>query len=976
MRRLATLFCLGVLSLAAGGCSNSGQTNTTSDAGDTGSQTDGRQQGDSGQELLFPDQTAEADSQPRFDSWDQTAPDTDSDQYDTWIPPHPLPCKVDSDCAGGPCIWHMGQRMCSVTCIEECPKGFICELYLPPPDTQYACFSLLASLCQPCLASKDCPGGGDRCLVYPEGNGTFCGGSCSDSSQCPAGFECVSIVTTEGDSTLQCVDVDGECECSDWAVENSLVTSCFVQNETGACPGTRSCTVEGFSQCDARNPQQEICFNQIDDDCNGLVDDPDLCVSCDCGDGKCQFQCGEYFDPSFQSDVYLNCAIDCAVCGNGHCDPGESFLTCPQDCCGVCGDGACRTGVCAESAATCAQDCPGGCGNGTCEPPEDAVECPQDCPRESCGNLTCEPGETPETCPGDCVPNCGDCICQPSESAGTCPTDCGYCGDGFCLKLCPHMYAAEDIATCFQDCCQPNCVNRECGSDGCGALCGACNQGFVCSDLGKCVCVPQCSGKECGPDGCGGICGNCSLGTKCDFGQCMTGCDVDGDCPAQYECLSGYCALDLVDDMGLLPPLQVVTIPGQTSPALLCHLLEPGVTDLPGSNAGLSVQFGYSTLGWDPRQHPEVWTWLTAAFDQDAEAFDTYQWSGSLASPGTYFFTFRATLDGNGFQFADSDGLGNGFDPALMGLWTVTPPPAIVSASPGSATVMGGDQILLTGTGFHPDLVLKVDGAVVVPESVTTTQVLFKAPSHAAGKAAVTVTNPDTQSATLQNAFTYVLRFTPTLDGSIGEWSDLLKIGTNSIVSGWDASKNKLSNLYAAYDSGYLYVAVEGYSESMNYILCYIDMDFGASSGVKQMVWLSDNDGNGDLDDAFSNVLEVSVPGYGADWGFGTRGMASFAQGSDLSGSTYVGWRAMGTPYNLPWFQGTVKSGSGAVEAAVPLATVLPQGIGNGTQVALFCKLTDRYGDLVGISNQTLPEFYEAGNVKKIGVAAEFQILP
>lgn len=934
--------------------------------------------------VLFPDSGLDSDAE-RADKWlsDQT-PGTDGncgdlcieDDQDTLdISGFGQLCQTNDDCAGNLCLWHMGDMRCSMYCMEECPVTFTCTKYNQYPDVTFICASDYPSLCLPCLASKDCPNPADRCLTYSNGQGSFCGAECGPQRACPEGYECKDAVTTEGDTVVQCVYSKGPiCPCTSWATSHSLVTSCAVSNQSGTCVGTKSCGPSGWSECQAQNPQLELCFNQLDDDCNGQVDDPTLCNACDCGDGVCEYQCAESFDPGSGLDALLNCAVDCAVCGSGFCDPGESVSSCPQDCCGSCGDGVCAPALCGESADSCPNDCsPNLCGNGTCVPPENALNCPSDCPRGACGNATCEPGESSVTCAADCPASCGDCICQPSEQAGTCPLDCGFCGDGYCLSACPAMYAPENLASCFSDCCQPSCAAKECGTNGCGGSCGTCPQGSVCSDQGSCVCVPQCQGKECGGDGCGGECGQCSPGTKCDFGLCMTGCDFDSDCPLSYECSDGFCAIDLVDDARLVEPTQIVTIPGQASPSLSVSLLEAGITEGNGAGGIPKVQFGLSSTGWDPRLYPDQWVYITATYSSDQGGHDIYSISHTINIPGQYYFTFRASLDGNSFQYADKDGSLNGFDPASIGLWSVTPPPGLLSVSPDTASVLGGQTLLLTGMNFQPGLTLSLGGTAVAPTTVTSTTVMFAAPQHESGTVSIEVINPDGQDASLPSAVTFVNRFTPMVDGSNSEWNALLQVGTNPLISNWDASKNKLADMYASFDDTNLYILINGYCESYNYILCYIDMDYGASSGVAQMAWLSDNSGNGDLDDAFSNVLEVSVSGFGADWGFGSRGMASFAQGSDLAGSTYVGWRAMGTPYNLPWFQGSVKCSTNACEATIPLATVLPGGIPvAGTQVALFAKITDRYGDSGGISNQTVPEYYNTSNPKEIKAVADF----
>ena len=71
--------------------------------------------------------------------------------------------------------------------------------------------------------------------------------------------------------------------------------------------------------------------------------------------------------------------------------------------------------------------------------------------------------------------------------------------------------------------CTPSCQDRECGDDGCGGACGACEEYEKCTVPGECMCAPACAGKACGHDGCGGLCGECDAGQTCVAGDC-TGC--------------------------------------------------------------------------------------------------------------------------------------------------------------------------------------------------------------------------------------------------------------------------------------------------------------------------------------------------------------------------------------------------------------------------------------------------------------------
>ncbi len=82
------------------------------------------------------------------------------------------------------------------------------------------------------------------------------------------------------------------------------------------------------------------------------------------------------------------------------------------------------------------------------------------------------------------------------------------------------------VRTNVNQACVPNCSGgKNCGDDGCGGICGTCDEGWSCH-LGICkedeVCQPACTGKDCGDDGCGGSCGPCDEGEECQLGACVT----------------------------------------------------------------------------------------------------------------------------------------------------------------------------------------------------------------------------------------------------------------------------------------------------------------------------------------------------------------------------------------------------------------------------------------------------------------------
>ena len=273
---------------------------------------------------------------------------------------------------------------------------------------------------------------------------------------------------------------------------------------------------------------------------------------CACGDDICDKSCEN-------NDT---CPIDCKACGDGTCSAGESPKSCKVDCCGACGDGKCKGYDCGESFETCPVDCGTACGNKVCEKGESPVSCTEDCKWSVCGNGTCEASDGgPSLCPQDCAAACGDGKCAKGEDFVACPIDCGYCGDGYCS-----LQGGESIEKCPDDCkaaCVPDCEGKECGSDGCGGVCGNCVSLAPVCNLGVC-CAPQCNGANCGADGCGGVCGTCVAPQLCQQGQCgcadpwKTGAACDQAKQLSYYSSLSMSIMDTVKE-GKIAPGQTVT---------------------------------------------------------------------------------------------------------------------------------------------------------------------------------------------------------------------------------------------------------------------------------------------------------------------------------------------------------------------------------------------------------------------------------
>jgi MYXO-CTERM domain-containing protein len=168
-------------------------------------------------------------------------------------------------------------------------------------------------------------------------------------------------------------------------------------------------------------PSAEKCDN-VDNDCNGMVDDGDLCPTGQvCDQGTCVKACGSN---EFKCQGSLRCddgfCVD-PLCVNVDCEMGK----------------ACRAGKCV----------------GAC----DGVTCPsgQECQLGRCVDLcegvTCQAGQVCEG--GLCLSECG---CRACGSGRTCGAE-GKCVDDGCDKL-----TCQAGQVCAKGACQDACQGAVC----------------------------------------------------------------------------------------------------------------------------------------------------------------------------------------------------------------------------------------------------------------------------------------------------------------------------------------------------------------------------------------------------------------------------------------------------------------------------------------------------------------------------------
>jgi hypothetical protein len=154
--------------------------------------------------------------------------------------------------------------------------------------------------------------------------------------------------------------------------------------------------------------------------------------------------------------------------------------------------------------------------------------------------------------PGQCIPACGAKQCG-SDGCG------GVCGD--CPPDTPNCL--ESTGQCTNQCIA-DCALKQCGDDGCGGSCGECPATAPNCDpsnhLCTALCIPTCGDVECGSNGCGGSCGVCdSNAPYCIEGLCYA--DAEGTClPAcdDKQCGANGCG----GNCGVCPPTAPTCIDG------------------------------------------------------------------------------------------------------------------------------------------------------------------------------------------------------------------------------------------------------------------------------------------------------------------------------------------------------------------------------------------------------------------------------
>lgn len=288
-------------------------------------------------------------------------------------------------------------------------------------------------------------------------------------------------------------------------------------------------------------------------------------------------------------------------------------------------------------------------------------------------------------------------------------------------------------------------------------------------------------------------------------------------------------------------------------------------------------------------------------------------------------------------------------------------PPIISGVHPAFGTALGGTEVTISGQNFLQGAAVVFGGVQVTPASVSATEARLATPKHPTGLVDVTVRNPDGKEATAPQVFEYVAKGTPVLDGRVGmDWDETFLVAENAVPTDWGPVLNELARLYASYDDQFLYVGLRGRCEATNAIVGFADLDLGVGTGVADLGTLADT--TGALDNAISSLVVVQEPGFGAEMGFGTKGMAQ-ATGFVGAGTTppecdLAGWRMLGNPADLGWVlsggEVLTDTDEGGVETWIPLSVLYPDGVpAAGATMGLVVRLVNHDG--TATSNQALP---------------------
>jgi hypothetical protein len=327
-------------------------------------------------------------------------------------------------------------------------------------------------------------------------------------------------------------------ECGDgWCDLGEDGTTCAADCVGGAVETGDECAVDG--DCAAPLHCRALSGQSI---CGELCPAPAIGAGCPCGT-VCQ-----PLDTSSESEgLCVATGFPAIACGNGECEAGESYESCPLDCTATPCHAIGAAGCCAEGVATWCED--------NVLHQQHCATAPECGWSEAAGRYGCSTdgladpsGSFDLICP-PLGPKCGDGTCEEGEDMDSCFVDCplpGYCGDGECAGY-------EYYSNCPQDCLKDKCdffTQAGCCLNDTAVWCTGDGQYMAsCGPAGGCGWSQYDLSYTCGPviiheEPSGAYpraCEEYSDETSCGDGEC-NGDEYYDNCPE--DCLHDSCLFD------------------------------------------------------------------------------------------------------------------------------------------------------------------------------------------------------------------------------------------------------------------------------------------------------------------------------------------------------------------------------------------------------------------------------------------------
>ncbi len=451
------------------------------------------------------------------------------------------PCTENNDCEQNHCIETPEGKICTTTCITECPgAGYKC-VNTGGADGIALCVPALGNLCNPCNSNGECKvtGHGDSACVSHGDAGAFCGIACQKDEQCPGGYSCDELEDVAGNTVKQCVVTTGVCGCSAAAMKKALSTTCYNTVGDAKCAGTRTCLGDGkpgapagggLSACVAAKPEAEVCDGK-DNDCDAETDEATCDDSEQCTADECDAKtgCKNVNKPGV-------CDADGSACTQGDtCKDGGCVAGKPLEC----ND----SNVCTTDNCEAVKGCTYTQNSGGCNADDNPCTVNDTCKEGKCEKGAQKPCSADSPCvTGLCkISSAGECTYTVTEGftcndGNVCTSDTKCVGEACVGK----PVSCDDLNACSTDSCDPvkGCMHAP--------MSGPCEDGNACTQLDTCA-GEVCKGSPVD------VAVKCGDGNPCTSDACdpKTGCQnkpIEGDpcedgntCTVSDACVKGTC---------------------------------------------------------------------------------------------------------------------------------------------------------------------------------------------------------------------------------------------------------------------------------------------------------------------------------------------------------------------------------------------------------------------------------------------------